>query len=141
MTDHDLPDQSACDGCTRCRHRCVNGIPLTRAEFDALKRRVLALAPDVAARVLGPVQRVPWPGAEDDATYEPCRFLNLETGLCEVYASRPLICRLFGYVEWLPCPTGAVTCRWAPGVEIMRRRAGEPQKTWEEWCAEERAGS
>lgn len=140
MTDLELPDQSACDGCTDCRHRCINGIPLTFAEFTALKNHVLALAPDVAARVLGPVKRVPWPGAENDAAYEPCRFLNLETGLCEVYASRPLVCRLFGYVEWLPCPTGAVGSNWPPGVEMMLRRAREPQKTWEQWCAEERTG-
>jgi Fe-S-cluster containining protein len=27
----------------------------------------------------------------------PCRFLNSETGVCNVYESRPLVCRLFPF--------------------------------------------
>jgi hypothetical protein len=134
-----LPDQRVCDGCTQCRHRCTAGIPLTRAEYSAISDFLTTLPPERRDRILSQSKRTPWPGASDGETYEACRFLDVETGLCLVYPVRPLVCRLFGYVVWLPCPIGAVESVWPPGVEAMASRADEPQWTWEEWRQKERA--
>jgi hypothetical protein len=42
-------------------------------------------------------------------------------GRCQAYAIRPLICRLWGTVDWLPCPAG---CRpvggWLPNETAFR---------------------
>jgi hypothetical protein len=42
-------------------------------------------------------------------------------GRCQAYALRPLICRLWGAVDWLPCPWG---CRpeggWLPNETAFR---------------------
>jgi Fe-S-cluster containining protein len=40
----------------------------------------------------------------DGVAVEMCRFRDMDLGRCAVYAARPLICRLMGHVEWLPCP-------------------------------------
>lgn len=37
---------------------------------------------------------------------EFCPYLDLETKRCTVHARRPLICRLYGVSEGLPCPFG-----------------------------------
>lgn len=40
-----------------------------------------------------------------------CRYLT-PAGRCNVYAVRPLICRLYGVVETMPCPHGCQPDRW-----------------------------
>lgn len=35
-----------------------------------------------------------------------CPFLNQHNGQCEVYEVRPMICRLWGVDETMPCPFG-----------------------------------
>lgn len=126
-------NQTPCDGCTACRHRCTAGIPLTRAEYEAIRDHLAAMEPATRAAVPDGPQEQPWPGADDGATYSACRFLDLETGLCRVYPVRPLICRLFGHVAWLPCPIGAIQAEWAGGAETMRARADQEERTYEEW--------
>ncbi len=37
---------------------------------------------------------------------ESCPYLDLKTKRCTVYERRPLICRLYGMTEELPCPFG-----------------------------------
>ena len=124
-----LPDQSDCDGCTDCRDRCTGNIPLTQAEYAEI-RAYLEQHPCVRHAP----RRAVWPGGTGGETYPACRFQNPESGLCAVYPVRPLVCRLFGYVSWLPCPNGRVRANWKPGLAMMKRRAGEEQHTWEEWC-------
>lgn len=126
-------DQSPCHGCTECRHRCTAGIPLTRAEYQAIHHHLATLDPGARDAVLGQEKEQPWPGADDGATYTACRFHDVSSGLCLVYPARPLICRLFGHVDWLPCPIGKVSTAWAGGADRMRERAGEEERTWEEW--------
>ena len=79
-------------------------------------------------------KQVPYPGTED-VFYTACRFRDAERGRCSVYPVRPLVCRLFGHVEWLPCPIEKVTARAPGAVELMRRYAEAPQHTYEEWLA------
>lgn len=127
-------DQAPCNGCTECRHRCTAGIALTHAEHHAIRACLDALSPAVRNAVLDQNKEMPWPGAED-LTYTACRFFDTSNGLCLVYPARPLICRLFGHVEWLPCPIQRIPEHWAGGPATMRERAALEQHTWEEWEA------
>ncbi|HEY3415229.1 MAG TPA: YkgJ family cysteine cluster protein [Armatimonadota bacterium] len=128
-------DQSPCNGCTNCMHRCTAGIALSLAEYQAIRACLQRIPLEERLRVLGQDKVQPWPGDSDGVTYTACRFLDLRTRLCLVYEARPLICRLFGHVEWLPCPTGVVTAQWDGGPDAMRARAAIDTKTWEEWEA------
>lgn len=44
--------------------------------------------------------------AEQDAALEALNCVHLGPDGCTVYEERPLICRLFGTTERLPCPNG-----------------------------------
>jgi Fe-S-cluster containining protein len=136
MTLPMLPmDQSPCNGCTACRHRCTAGIPLTRSEYDAIRDYLARIDPVRRDAILAQDKERPWPGAEGEATYTACRFFDVPTGLCGIYPARPLICRLFGHVDWLPCPIGKIETTWPGGPALMRERAAEEEHTWEEWEA------
>ena len=63
-----------------------------------------------------------------------CRFLDEDTRLCKIYPVRPLICRLFGLVEWLPCLTGKQTARLKDGRDLMRRYAELEPRPFSYWC-------
>ena len=75
-------------GCTPC---CLGPFEITR--FDALRLQagMRALDSDCAQRVRERALR--YIGVSDD---EPCPALDPETGWCELYESRPVICRTFG---------------------------------------------
>jgi hypothetical protein len=45
-------DQSPCDGCTSCRHRCTAGIPLTHSEYAAIRDYLAAMDPAERQAVL-----------------------------------------------------------------------------------------
>lgn len=67
-----------------------------------------------------------------------CALLRRD-GACSVYVDRPLICRLWGVVETMPCPFGCRPERWlseqealelaalAFSLSIARHRAGSLQ--------------
>ncbi len=44
--------------------------------------------------------------AEHDAALAELKCVHLGPNGCEVYAERPLICRLFGTTPNMPCPNG-----------------------------------
>lgn len=128
-------DQTPCNGCTRCRHRCTAGIPITRSEYEAIRDHLKSLPPRERDAVLGQNKQCPWPGSPGHA-YTACRFFDTRSGLCLVYPARPLVCRLFGHVEWLPCPIGKTGAPWRGGPALMAVRAAETHRTYEEWDAE-----
>ncbi len=70
---------------------CCGPIPMTRFEYDRITARIGRRPPpllaDTAAGELG------------------CRMLAPD-GRCGVYDIRPLVCRLWGAVEGMPCPHG-----------------------------------
>lgn len=103
-------------GCTQC---CVGPFAISDLDAARLRRGMEELERDdprraarVRRRARGSVARLQrdFPGdpqngvldpdreAEfaDFANDEPCPALDLETGLCDVYAARPLTCRTFG---------------------------------------------
>jgi Fe-S-cluster containining protein len=127
-------DQRPCDGCDGCGARCTAGVPMLREEFLAIEAELARLPAGECGRVLGQEKRVAVPGSE--YFYTACRFRDVERGRCLIYPARPAICRLFGHVEWLPCPIEKVE-RLVPGApELMRQYAGAVRKTYEEWAAE-----
>jgi Fe-S-cluster containining protein len=128
-------DQSPCDGCDACGTRCTAGIRILQAEFQAIQRELARLPSDEVDRVLGQEKEAV---AAVGFRYTACRFRDVERGRCLVYAARPMICRMFGHVEWLPCPIERVE-RVVPGaVEVMQAYAAHQRKTYEEWLLEAR---
>lgn len=74
-----LPDV-ACKGL--CASECVRGLPVSTVEADALD----ALSPC-------------------NTSGSACRFLTADKK-CGIHAERPLVCRVYGVVETLPCKHG-----------------------------------
>lgn len=97
-------DYSRCDCCSLCFTRCTAGVPMSRREFDIVRmyaQREAPVACDGAMRPRNPVIPI-----ADGLAAEACRFLDIETRRCVVYPVRPLVCRMMGLVEWMPCPIG-----------------------------------
>ncbi|MGD9498142.1 MAG: YkgJ family cysteine cluster protein [Armatimonadota bacterium] len=109
-----------CSGCTDCAARCAGGLQMTRTEFEAI--RTYLGAGGWFPRVRRQAQMA-----------APCEFQREDAPWCLIYPVRPLICRLFGLVVWLPCPTGRVPVLVADGPEIMRAYAAFDRRTYREW--------
>jgi Fe-S-cluster containining protein len=105
-------------GCWEC---CVGPFPITQLDAVRLRAGLVELEisdPNRAARVRqrtrDAVDRLPvFPAGsvDDDAAFdallatlpdeEPCPVLDPETGTCDLYAARPVTCRIFGPpVRW-----------------------------------------
>jgi Fe-S-cluster containining protein len=82
-------------GCTQC---CLGEFPITQLDAARLRRGLAELEgrePQRAARVRQRVREAvarQSPMADDD----PCPALDPETGACDLYAARPITCRVFG---------------------------------------------
>jgi Fe-S-cluster containining protein len=117
-------------GCTQC---CIGPFAITQLDARRLRRGLAELElhdPEGAARVRErarqSVTRISrdFPGdastgilAEDDAAQErfaafandePCPALDPQAGTCDLYAARPLTCRVFGPPA--RCDSGALAC-------------------------------
>jgi hypothetical protein len=128
-------DQSPCDGCDECGARCVVGVPILRAEFVQIREYLASPEGGDARLVEQQDKQLPYPGTAD-VFYTACRFRDRDRGRCSIYPVRPLVCRLFGHVEWLPCPIQKITAPHPGGVETMRRYGEAPLKTYEEWLTD-----
>lgn len=131
----DRIDQTPCNGCDHCGTRCTAGIQVLRSEYEAARAELARLPAEEVDRVLRQEKQVPIPGTEE--TYTACEFRDVERGRCLIYPARPTICRLFGHVEWLPCPISKVEKIVPSAVELMQAYAGEPCKTFAQWAAED----
>jgi Fe-S-cluster containining protein len=105
-------------GCTQC---CIGAFPINQLDVLRLQQGLADLGkrdPDRAARIRqraresvarltpefpgDPVSGLLHEGEEaeqqfaDFANDEPCPVLDPQTGLCELYESRPMTCRVFG---------------------------------------------
>jgi len=102
-------------GCTQC---CHGAFAINALDVARLRRALLAVDPETAEAVRGRARAwiaaygAEFPGdretgvlgtsEEDQARFEefandaPCPALDPETGLCDVYAGRPMTCRVFG---------------------------------------------
>jgi Fe-S-cluster containining protein len=105
-------------GCTQC---CIGVFPISQQDATRLREGLECLSTDeparadrVRARVVASLQRLNphFPGdittgilSDDDAAHEafddfandePCPVLDPATGTCDLYSSRPILCRTFG---------------------------------------------
>ena len=121
-----------CDGCHECGLRCTAGVQMTRQEFDRIVEHLRTLDLRQAIRVLEQDKRRV---LFEEINYEACPFYDVTQRRCIVYPARALICRLFGRVEWLPCPIGKPVPQVRNGIELIRSYAEQPRNTFPEWCA------
>src|ERR1041385_9350320 len=123
-----------CNGCDACGLRCAAGVPASREEWESLQRFIDNASEqerDDIARVEAQNKRV---HLGDEVTVEMCRYRDMERGRGVVYQARPLVCRLLGHVEWMPCPIEKVP-RVIPtedALELVRAYAGFTRRTFEE---------
>lgn len=123
-----------CDGCHECGLRCTAGVQMTRQEFGQIVKCLQEQDATQVTRVLDQEKRVPW---FEDIETEQCLFYDVTKRRCIAYPARPLICRLFGRVEWLPCPLGKPLPMLNDGLGIIQAYSEERRATFPEWCAEE----
>ena len=129
----EVDELNPCDGCHDCGMRCSAGIQMTAPEFEQIVAHLRTVDPHHAFRVLEQDKQVVW---FEEISREACLFYDVVHRGCLVYPARPLICRLFGRVEWLPCPQEKPLLPIRRGVEIIQTYAGEARATFGEWCSE-----
>jgi len=122
-----------CDGCHECGLRCTSGVEMTRPEFGRIIEHLRSDDPAKVGSVLEQDKRIVW--FEDIGT-DACLFYDVVHRGCLIYPVRPFICRLFGRVEWLPCPIGRPLEKVARGLELIQAYAQEHRGTFAHWCAE-----
>lgn len=130
---------SLCNGCDLCGSRCVTGYPISLWEYQRIKRYLEQLPEAELEKIRSQNKELPWPGAPE-LTYTACPFRDTERKRCAIYPVRPLICRLFGHVEWLPCPAGIISEVHPRGWQIMQWYARRELRTFEEWEELEQRG-
>jgi Fe-S-cluster containining protein len=99
-------------GCCEC---CMGPFAITEADAERLRRglaelevRDSARAANVRQRAREAVDRLPEIGGQGFDEWmealpedDPCPVLDPETGTCDLYASRPVTCRVFGpAIRW-----------------------------------------
>jgi hypothetical protein len=123
-----------CDGCRECGLRCTAGIQMTKQEFEQIVACLREQDPWQVRRVLEQEKRVVW---FEDTDTEQCVFYDVPKKRCIVWPARPLVCRLFGRVEWLPCPLAKPLPLLRDGLGILGAYARERRATFADWCAEQ----
>jgi len=79
-------------GCMEC---CIGHFPISMEDAARLRAgldELVLSAPERAAAVRARAGQY----IEDEDSEEPCPALDPSTGTCDLYASRPLTCRMFG---------------------------------------------
>jgi Fe-S-cluster containining protein len=103
---------------------------MSRCEFEAVRAAAGAGTPGARETVdLG-----------EGLVVRMCRFWRTEGG-CTVYDARPLVCRMMGAVEWMPCPLGKAPPP-AAAADVLPHwlaYAIDGLKTYEAWEAAEAA--
>ncbi|MGC8669071.1 MAG: YkgJ family cysteine cluster protein [Chthonomonadales bacterium] len=128
-------DLSTCDGCDECGLRCEAGVKLSQGEFEAVRQYILGSEDrDYIQRVRAQSKEVE---LGDGVSVRLCPYRDMELHRCAIYPVRPLVCRLMGHVEWLPCPIARVR-RVAPtplALELMKEYSQHTRRTFQEWEA------
>jgi hypothetical protein len=124
--------ENPCDGCHECGLRCTSGVQMTEPEFRRIVKHLRTLDIRQVMRVMDQEKMVVW---FEDVETEACLFYDVPKQRCMIYPVRPFICRLFGRVEWLPCPLEKPVPQIRNGIELLLDYAGEERATFPEWCA------
>ncbi len=105
---------------------------MTEPEFHRIVEHLRTLDARQVVRVLEQEKTVVW---FEDIESEACLFYDVPKQRCIVYPARPFICRLFGQVEWMPCPLGKPVPLVRDGLRLMLDYAAEERATFPQWCA------
>jgi hypothetical protein len=124
--------KNPCDGCHDCGLRCTSGIQMTESEFLRIVEHLRTIDSRQVLRVLEQEKRVVW---FEDIDTEACLFYDVSKQRCLVYPTRPFVCRLFGRVEWMPCPLEKPIPLVRDGLRLLLDYAVEERATFADWCA------
>lgn len=124
-----------CSGCDACGLRCAQGVPASKEEWTVLQTHLRQLSDSERAGIAWVEQQDKGMDLGDGVSVQMCRYRDMENGRCVVYPARPLVCRLLGHVEWMPCPIDKVPKRIATpdALDLMRAYALQQRRTFEEW--------
>ena len=123
-----------CHGCDGCGMRCTEGVKITYSEYVRIAR-FLHEHPDDSERVQAQDKSIPgWPITQF------CQFRDTELDRCSIYPVRPVICRLFGHTEWLPCPLELVPLQGTEAMDLYQQYAQEKLQPFDEWRREAECG-
>ena len=130
-----------CNGCDACGLRCAAGVPATQEEWRSVQRYLTESSEAERAEIARVEAQDKPVDLGDGVTVQMCRYRDMEGGRCVVYPVRPLVCRLLGHVEWMPCPIEKVP-RVLPtqdALALMHAYAGFVRRTFEAWenCVQE----
>lgn len=125
-------DLRPCNGCDLCKIRCAEGVQMTWHEYEAVRRREERVDASHLCAVLDQDKRL---DQGDGVEVRMCRYLDMESGACSIYEARPLVCRLLGHVEWMPCPVDKIdhVADTVDAVALMRAYAADERQTFEQW--------
>lgn len=98
----------------------MGNLAITRTEFEAIRDYL-------GGPIFHPTVR------HQARMAAPCEFSDPSGPRCLIYPVRPLICRLFGIVEWLPCPAGRVPTLVPDGPQIMERYRRFERMSFRQW--------
>jgi Fe-S-cluster containining protein len=129
-----IPTERYCRGCHDCAIRCGGGaISLAETEWRAIACYIEEhLDVERLASLLAEAKTFE---IADCVTDEFCILYDMQEKGCSIYPARPLVCRLLGHVEFMPCPTGRVPRVLPDGHRIMQRYAELRRLTFAEWFA------
>lgn len=124
-----------CNGCTQCSLRCAAGTQASREEWEAIRCYVAQLSASEREAFEQTLKQSKQQSLGDGIEVTLCRFLDRKTNLCTIYPVRPLVCRLMGHVEWLPCPIHKIEHPMprAAALEILEVYAQTERHSFEEW--------
>ncbi len=131
-------DLACCSDCRACSLRCTASVPATEEEWAGI-RRLMERAPEdrqaEIARVLAQSKGI---DLGDDVTITMCQFFDMDAQSCVVYEARPLVCRLLGFVEWMPCPIERVErpLKTPEALALVAAYTEKPRRTLEEWAGD-----
>ncbi len=128
------PRLDLCNGCSECWLRCEDGVQASREEWNAIADYLEKAVGETRLRIENAEAQNKAVDLGDDVSVTMCRFFDREEKNCTIYPVRPLVCRLLGHVEWLPCPIEKVSpVPTEPALFLLRRYAEEERKTFAEW--------
>lgn len=87
------PDWLCGKGCDGCCRRLADVPRLTEAEWDLLRVGLAALPPERLREIGGAMASL----ASQSSRPVVCPLLDLSSGVCPVYAQRPVACRTYGF--------------------------------------------
>ena len=126
-----------CNGCDSCWLRCSDGVQADAAEWDALQSYQCNLDSSEAEALTQVLNQDKEVDMGDGVSVTMCRFFDMNSRKCSVYPARPLVCRLLGHVEWMPCPIEKIesVINTPDALALLGVYSKRQRRTFDEWEA------